>query len=224
MELMVVVILISVLAMLAVPSLMHARGDRLTFNYARQTSELVHQARARAVGTGAAHLFLFTSGGSSFGGTNGVALLFEALDGTAAPAGPNPLSSCRSADFTWAAGYTPGISPDTTGHSLVVDGVNVNGSTNAVQTEEGIQMHGYSVDDAGAKTEFAAIAMCISPNGSTYVGTGTTPASALVALSSAQPFTGIIEIDVARHGTSGIVGLNRRIIVAGGGQPRIKSE
>jgi prepilin-type N-terminal cleavage/methylation domain-containing protein len=53
-ELMVVITLVAILAAIAVPKMAVARNDRLAFDYARQTSELFHNARARAMGRGSA--------------------------------------------------------------------------------------------------------------------------------------------------------------------------
>src|SRR5262245_4938637 len=94
-ELMVVIMLVAILAMIAAPSMAVARNDQTAFNYARQASELIHNARARSMGRGAAHVVLFTTD-ANFGGDRGGIYVFEALDGTAPPTGPNPSGLCRS--------------------------------------------------------------------------------------------------------------------------------
>ena len=43
-------------------------------------------------------------------------------------------------------------------------------------------------------------------------------------LSQGQPFTGIVELDVERHRGVAPVGLTRRVILAGAGAPRIRSQ
>jgi prepilin-type N-terminal cleavage/methylation domain-containing protein len=56
MELMVVVMLVAILAMIATPSMTEARNDRIAFDYASRYQQLLVKARARAAGTGSAHL------------------------------------------------------------------------------------------------------------------------------------------------------------------------
>jgi len=88
---MVVVMLISLIALLAVPSFVEARNDRAAFDYARQYQQILVQGRSRAAGTGSAHLAILTGGT----GGRGVIRLYSALDGAAPPSGPNPVASCR---------------------------------------------------------------------------------------------------------------------------------
>src|SRR5690348_10435510 len=78
-ELMVVVLLVAILTALAMPSMSVARDDRLTFNYAQQIAGMIHRARARAAGRGAAHMVTVSPGAG-----RGQFVLFEALDGTTA--------------------------------------------------------------------------------------------------------------------------------------------
>ena len=223
MELMVVVVLIGLLAGLAAPSMVRARNDRLTFDYARQTSEILHAARSRATGRGSAHLVVFNAGFNS--GTRGGVLLFEALDGVPSTlGGPNPLASCRSADFTYATTYLPSTAPDALGRSALIDVLNINGVSGTVQDSEDIRMTGYTVAADGSKAVATVIAMCVTPNGTTYVASGSSVATVVGNIGLAAPFTDVFEIDVARHNGTSIVGLNRRVLVVSGAQPRIKSE
>lgn len=228
MELMVVVVLIAILAAIAAPSLVRARNDRVAFDFARRASDLVHAARSRAMGTGAAHVLVF-SNDTVMGGNRGALVLFEALDGEAAPAGPNPHPSCRTASLGWVGGWTPGnlASPS----ARFVDAVNVNddGTGKSAQAKEEIWMAASKlrVSD-GTSTALPYFAVCITPNGTTYVGEGTSQANAVAALGTAPPFTDVLELQVARHngGPPGgaVVGLRRKVIMAGAAQPRIKSE
>jgi prepilin-type N-terminal cleavage/methylation domain-containing protein len=220
MELMVVVVLVAILAMLAAPSMTTARNDRIAFDYARQTSSLFHEARARSFGRGAAHLVLFSTATTL--GTRGAVFLFEALDGAAAP---GPSATCRSvAQWAWARDFLPGATQDTTNRSRMVDFLNINGTAaSTIQVIEDIRMEGATIAPDGTRTPVTVIAMCTTPNGTTYVGTGSTPTAALTALVAAEPFRDIVAIDVARHRGAAVAGLTRRIILAGGGAPRIQS-
>lgn len=234
-ELMVVVMLIAILAMLAAPSMVRARSDRLAFSYARQVGELVHNARARSAGRGAAHLVVFMQ---EFGGGNrGLVATFEALDGTpstAKPPGPIPSSSCRGpGQWDFVSTWTPGLT-DGANRTAIVDALNINATSTAdVVVQENIRMLArFSPSDGSADpTEIKAFVLCTTPNGTTYFGRSMSSVTeAITAMQSAPtPFTDIVEIDVARHDPSndtltGVVGLNRRVLMTGAGSPRIKSE
>ena len=102
-ELMVVVILISILALLATPMMRTAKDDRLTFDYGRQLSQLYHRANIRAMARGGAHLVLFEK---VSGAARGRALMFEAHD----PSDGSFVKGCKGigqwtgADETWVVG------------------------------------------------------------------------------------------------------------------------
>lgn len=225
---MVVVMLIAILAMLAVPTMSVARNDRIAFDYARQTTEIIHHARARAAGTGSAHLVLFTTDGSY--GPRGAVFSFEALDGSLPPAGPSPASSCRlNAQWNWAAGYVPGAAPDTLYRSKIVDFLNINaGSPAAVQTTEDITMEAFTNVAGVLAGPITSIMLCMTPNGTTWFGSGSSPSDALNGvnglLSQTQPFKGTVEIQVVRHRAGAPVGIKRRVVISGAGAPRIRSE
>ncbi len=232
-ELMVVVMLVAILAVIAAPSMGTARNDRLAFDYARQTSELFHNARARAAGRGAAHLVVYTTD-TSYGGDRGSVYVFEALDAAPPPAGPNPSTSCRvPAQWGGVVAYTPGSAPLL--RARLIDFLDVNRSeANSTQVLEDIRMVAHLTDVATAPppgphapgTEILkAIAVCTTPNGSTFVGTGATPAGAIGAMVDANDtFKGTFEIDVMRRRGGNPVGLIRRVILSGAAAPRIKSE
>lgn len=226
MELMVVVVLIAILAAIAAPSLVRARNDRVAFDFARRASDLVHAARSRAMGTGAAHVLVY-SNDTAMGGNRGALILFEALDGEAPPAGPNPHPSCRTATLNWVGSWTPGLLADS--RARFIDAVNVNddGTGRSAQAKEEIWMSAAKIA-GGTTTTVSTFAVCITPNGTTYYGEGTSQAAAVAAIATAQPFTDILELQVARHNggpPSGTpVGLTRKVIMAGAAQPRIKSE
>lgn len=221
-ELMVVVILVAVLAMLATPSLQVARNDRIAFDYARQYQQVLVQGRARAAGTGSAHLTLLTGGT----GGRGVIRLYAALDGTST-AGPNPVSSCKLNPTQWdtaqaeIADYR--IDQNLTGNfvrfvsyaELNRAGVNVDMDLKAALT---------AANGTDAMATTSAVAICITPAGITYAGWGNTAADAITAMRDSTPFTGVIEAAIQRHTNGAGVGLKRRVIVSGGGAPRLRSE
>lgn len=229
MELMVVVTLISLIALIAAPSLVRSRSDRLAFAYATEISAAIHNGRARSAGRGGSHLIVYDQAG---GGTRGRLLVFEGLDGTApasVPPGPNPAPGCRRTNqWAFAAAWnTPGA-VDAAHLSSLIDFVNLNATSggSVVQNENIFATARFTTSGSAAPSVIAAFAMCTTPNGSTYFGQGATGTAAIAAMqASTVPFTDVVEIDIARHDSSNnIVGLNRRVIVTGAGAPRIKAE
>ncbi len=211
-ELMVVVVLISILAVIATPAMKVARDDRLAFDYARRIEQLIHRARVRAGARGASHLMVALPSGAS----RGKFLLFEALDGTLpAAGGPNPLGNCKApTQWTDVAAFVPGAISN---NARIVEGLDLN--TAGVNVDADIRT-AFIVDG----TAVQAIAICVNPSGATYVGTG---ANAVTAISSMQlqtvPFGGYAEIDVTRNKGGLPVGLLRSILVTGAAAPRIRS-
>jgi hypothetical protein len=68
------------------------------------------------------------------------------------------------------------------------------------------------------------IAICITPSGVTYVGADTTAVLAIDKMRAASPFTGVAEVQIQRHKGGAGVGLKRRLMITGGGAPRLRSE
>ncbi len=211
MELMVVVVLVSILAMIATPAMRVARDDRLAFDYARRIEQMVHRARARAAGRGAAHLFV-----AGVSGVRGRFLLFEALDGTlATAAGPNPVSTCKAVgEWTDAGTFVPGAVSLTASiiEGLDLDATGVNADMDLRTT--------FAVNGAAAAT----VVMCVTPNGSTYVGSGTSIDTAVAAMqATVVPFNTFLDIAITRNKGGAPIGLQRHVLVAGGAAPRIHS-
>jgi hypothetical protein len=210
---MVVVVLISVLAVLATPAMRNARDDRLTFDFARRIEQLIQHGRTRAAGRGAAELFV----ASPAGGTRGEFLLFEALDGTPGPTGPNPISTCRGlGEWNDVLAWAPGV----VGNSArLIDGFNMNDTAGVVVNAD-IRAQFYLTD-----VSQGAIVMCVTPLGTTYVGVGSNVSSAIVNMQAqVLPFNSFMEIRVTRNNGGVQAGLARRVLTAGTAAPRIKSE
>src|SRR5262249_9881574 len=100
MELMVVVILISILAVLAIPSMGAAKYDRLAFSEASNLTELLRSARTRSLARGSAVLVRLQAdtSGSANPTQRGRFEMWEAVAPNATGAGWNrtPRSSCKS--------------------------------------------------------------------------------------------------------------------------------
>lgn len=211
MELMVVVVLIAILAMLASPSFQAARNEKLLFDYARTFQELIFKARARAAGTGAAHLVIVAPGPN----LRGYVRVYEALDNTTT-AGPNPVSSCKGLG-QWTDAYAyPAVTPSN--RARFVDWVDLNGT--GVNQE--VNLHTILAVNGA---EVGALAICITPSGNTYIASGSAVSNAGDLLRDTTPFTGIAEITLIRGGTiATAIGLKRRIILTGSAAPRLKTD
>lgn len=221
---MVVIIMISILAIMAVPAMKTARDDRMAFDYARQFQAIIHRAEVRAMARGAAHLVLIDTSSSS----RGKITLFEAVDQTPlANSGPKPISSCRGQRDattgnwinTWAnaEAWTPGTASPAL--SPLIEHVNLDGTG----VEKDMNLFASMTEQTAGTV--ATIALCYTPGGNVYVGTGSNPSAAVTAMRSAAPYNRYFEVDIARHdAANNTLGLTRRVIVAGGAAPRIQSQ
>lgn len=214
--------MISLLAIMAVPAMKTARDDRMAFDYARQFQAIIHRAEVRAMARGAAHLVIIDR---STG--RGRATLFEAVDATpVAQNGPKPVSSCRGQrditgafinHWTGAEGWTlgaasPALSPLIDNVTLDGPGVEAQMNLFATITEQTLGVQ-------------PSLVICYTPGGNVYVGTGATPANAVTAMRIAPVYNRYFEVEIARHDTANnVLGLRRRVIVAGGAAPRIVSQ
>jgi type II secretory pathway pseudopilin PulG len=228
---MVVVAMIGILAALAVPSFVEGRNDRTAFDYARQYQQLLVQGRSRAAGTGAAHLALLGPGAGTK--KRGQILLFQALDGQPAPplniVGPNPVASCKLNPTQWnQALQVPPVAPSPVGATnnvaRLVDGVDVNrpGVTDDMDLKAELKRGDGTLNATMATVDYLAV--CITPAGITYVGSGDSAANAIANMRTAGPFTGVAEVSFSRHKGGTPVGLRRRVMITGGGAPRLRSE
>jgi type IV fimbrial biogenesis protein FimT len=218
-ELAVVVMIIGILAMLAFPVMTDSSVDRHVYDQAGQVLELVHTARTRAMGRGAATMVTFDT--ITAGQTRGNYRMYEAVS-------PNPggaadtTARLPSASCTFPAGVWTAATPTNT----FIDGVTLNG---AYETSANIVSRVVNFDNTGtASVSTAIVAVCWTPLGRTYYWTG--GAGATPQFSAAAPFMGTIAIDVARllSGQTAISststqGLTRRVIVPSTGNARIVS-
>ena len=154
--------------------------------------------------------------------------MFEGLDGTAAGAptyGPNPVGSCKGGtQWNDANTFAPGA---VSGTASVIDGFDLSGGTLA-EGRVNVTMNlrtTFLVNNVAANT----VVMCTTPGGATFVGQGGGIAAAVTNMQlQTVPFSGIVTIEVTRNNDASTnvvnaVGLARRVIVPGGGTPRIRS-
>ncbi len=216
-ELMIVVVLISVLAVIAAPAMRVARDDRMAFDYARQVQQMATRARARAAARGGAHLLV---GGPS--GGRGRIWLFEALDGTVAPTGPNPVSSCRGVGQWAPVGVYNPAAPVPSNLAGMVDALELN---QAINVDPDIKAS-FLITGPGNPALLVpavAFALCVTPNGTSFAAEGADMATAITAMQSRPPFTGIAEVRITRSEGGAPKGLSRNVTLAGAAAARIHS-
>jgi hypothetical protein len=221
---MVVVVLISILAVIAAPALRVARDDRMAFDYARTIQQLAQRARVRAAARGAAHLVLASPSGAGPSGPRGRVMMWEALDNTtAASGGPNPVSSCKVVgQWALAAAYAGG-GPPVSDLTHLIAGLELD--TAGVNVDADITATFYIATDTTTAIPVApvgALAICYTPSGSAFVGSGST-ATAITDMQTQPPFTGVADIQVNRH-AGAVVGLTRHILIPGSAPARILSK
>lgn len=211
-ELAVVVVIIGIFAVIAMPTMGDSRYDRIAYDDAGSVLELVHTARTRSLGRGAATMVTFTTKN-----TIGNFRMYEAVDpnptGGAAADGRMPRSTCTNPT---ADAWKPG---DT--HNAFIDGVDMNG---APEIDGNFAVRIVTFANDGTETPVDTLSICFNPAGRAYIYVG----SSSPTFSVAAPFLGTIAIDVVRllPGTSGISaanqkGIARRIIIPSSGDSRM---
>jgi prepilin-type N-terminal cleavage/methylation domain-containing protein len=140
-ELMVVILIITVFASVALPTAVLQLRERRLQEAARQVALLFRQARLHAVGRGTATLVRITGGEVS---------LFEAREGPTATCPDMPIPQCQGTP--WASGLTlrrdiGGFKPAASGELSTLD---------------------LSVKDSGGTT-VSELEICFSPNGRGFV-------------------------------------------------------
>jgi prepilin-type N-terminal cleavage/methylation domain-containing protein len=141
-ELMVVVVVISILAMLAVPSMIRAKNERRGVGAAGNINLILREARARAQGRGSAQALIINVGPGT--GQRGTFKIREALD-----ADGNPYPNCRSTN--WNAGNIAG---NETGLLDLNGGIDAQTDLETSALVEGAQVSNF--------------VLCFAPNGRVY--------------------------------------------------------
>jgi Tfp pilus assembly protein FimT len=188
---MVVVSIVSIVAVLAIPTMSQAGYDRRAFTDAANIAELVREARTRAVGRGAAILLSMATNA----GTNAATFtLYESVSANpGGAAGSNiPVSTCGSPTVWPGAGGTATAN--------LVDGFTLAGTVagGTAKSIEGMGNIVVRVNDAGGNLDVADSGttqyLCFTPNGRVTYAVGPGP-------TNFQPMTGAIgavTVDVTR--------------------------
>jgi prepilin-type N-terminal cleavage/methylation domain-containing protein len=203
-ELMVVVLIISVIAVLAIPSLSIGGYDRRVFTDAATIGEIVREARTRSTGRGAAELLAMTTNSATNAATF---ILYESV--TANPngaAGTNiPVSTCN-APTVW-----PGAGTST---ANFVDEYQFSGGQ-TLEGEGNISARIY--DPTGAiVADGVTVYLCFTPNGRARYQASAPNSNGFTTM------TGAMQVTVARGGSG--TDLVRTLWVPPSGATRITSQ
>jgi type II secretory pathway pseudopilin PulG len=219
---MVVVIIISIVAMLALPVMSKARLDRRAYFDAMALTSMLRSARSRALGRGAAVMVtVATSGGTNpvTGTPNTRGLFFEYELATAnanvAPTSAvpyTPFSSCSPCNTIPSGGSCPSppAAPAPPIAWNLVDWLDFNGSI-----ESDAQILTQANGNPGA-----AMTVCFTPSGKIFVDSTTATYTGTIGLVT----TGLLlRVDVVRGAFATPIGLTRTVVVPPSGIARIIS-
>jgi prepilin-type N-terminal cleavage/methylation domain-containing protein len=225
-ELMVVVILISILTVLAMPTMGEARFSAHTLDDATKIAELYREARTRAMARGAAMMVQgasantygsFQASPSINNGGLGVFLLYEAQvpggvvagSPTVPLPGGSPINTCGMPTTNWAS-----ITSPANALTSLIDEVNLN-------TTIELQADIWSTLADPSATIPTAQSLCYTPLGRTYYQAVANP----VFTPGVNLLHGVLQIAVQRSGIGGpVVGITRTVVVPDSGSTRIISQ
>lgn len=198
-ELMVTVLVISILALMAIPALTKAQDDRVAYQETVMISQLLRRARTLAVGRGAAVLVTITSNGTSDRGTFAV---YEGVraNGSGAAGSDTPQPACRfPTDWTNAA------------MKRKVADLAFNGAGEAAV---GIQTT-VQVYETSTPTGYTSLNICFAPSGRSYI-------SSTLDFNGKQPNLAPVTIDLSRIVNGAAEGLRRRVALSPAGATTIQ--
>jgi len=171
-ELMVVVVIVSILCVLAIPTLSHEGYERRAFTDAANIGELVRQARTRAVARGLAEMVIMRANST---GNSASFMLYEAYTSTAA------YASC-GAPSVW-----PGGSGTVT--ATLIDGFQISPTgSGTAQSLEALGNVNIRINNPATSADISAannLYLCFTPAGRTWYAVAATPPTSYAALGSA---------------------------------------
>ena len=200
-ELLVVVMLVSILAMLAIPAMIRANDDRLQFEDAQTMAEMFRRTRAQAVGRGAAHMIAITANGAS---DRGKVIIYEAVQ--ANPGGvagsDTPISTCKyPTNWNSASSYRQ---------------VNAFDMNRMAEQTAGVQSKLYWYRAATADNP-TALYYCFSASGRVYVATS-------ADFNAEQPSVYPVVIEITRNVGGVQTGRTRNITIAPSGNALVQTK
>jgi type II secretion system protein H len=213
-ELMVVVVIISVLAALALPGMLSSTKDLSVYQAAQRIAELVQNGRSRALATGSAHAIVFsTNANGKFAVQQGTRI----VGAPAAGLPPIPINTCRQAgafgmDISGTVATTSVVTPNT---SPVLDQLVF--ATDGRLSDYDVRVTGFT----GAPTAASITSemwICFTPTGRAYI------ANSAASLVGAPSLTDPVVVAVERFEGGVKQGLSRNVVVVPGSAPRIFSK
>jgi prepilin-type N-terminal cleavage/methylation domain-containing protein len=229
-ELMVVVLIISVVAVLAVPSLSAAGYDRRVFTDAASVGELVREARTRAVGRGAAELIAMSTQASS---NSASFTLYESVTPATATTGstaPNtPMSSCNL-PTVWPGAGSGTVTANLV-DALVLAGTMPSGTGQTLEGEGNIIAR--ITDPAGnVISDGTTVYLCFTPNGRVVYQEGQSTSYGFTPMSVTAGAPNAFVVELTRNSfpttvypsDTGSTDLIRAVLISPSGTTRITSQ
>ena len=234
---MVVVVIVSILAFLAIPSMSTARFDHVAYSDAGSIMMLLRQARMRAIARGGAELVAMTANGTSDRGTFGLweAVTLNPNGGAGSARLPVPNCSAPTQWGTPVASYgaqapitvvASGMQGNNQQSVVFIDGVNLNTTAASVQTVEvtadiETQLYYYQNSANPAPVAFNQGFVCFTPLGRSYANVvgATSP-----IFDGFQPSLTVIEARVLRGVNNNVSsGQIRSVLLPPNGMARLYS-
>jgi prepilin-type N-terminal cleavage/methylation domain-containing protein len=211
-ELMVVVILISIFASLAIPGLVRSTQDRRAYEKATEIAQLMQEARGRALATGSAQMIAMNANGTA---PRGQFLLFQAVYNK------QPSASCLTANQWGGKAETNpvrdvqalavAIAPPVAGPGAIPVG-----GTNVQYAADSDLLASFYVAGAAAGP---FTYLCFSPGGRIFYFDSQASASN----GSGVPLAGAFEVRIVRAPNGVPEGLTRSVLIDGTDTARVKS-
>jgi hypothetical protein len=164
---MVVVLIISIVCVLAIPSMSHEGYERRAYTDAASVAEIVREARTRAIARGAAQLLVMTANPS---GNTASFILYEsqvAVNGS----GGTVAADAGSALTTSSSCNSPTQWPGGGGTQTMIDEFQIGGP---LEVQGNINMRVNDPTNGTAITN-SSLYLCFTPGGRTWYATGTNP-------------------------------------------------
>jgi prepilin-type N-terminal cleavage/methylation domain-containing protein len=170
-ELMVVVTIISIVCVLAIPSMSHEGYDRRAFTDAASVSEIVREAKTRAVARGAAQLLVMNANST---GNAASFILYESQAFVASGGAAAGADGGAPAGFTASSSSCnyPTVWPGNGGTQTLIDEFQFAGG---LEAQGNINMR---VNDPTSGLDIGAsenLYLCFTPAGRTWYAEGTAP-------------------------------------------------
>ena len=213
-ELMVVVMIISILAVLALPSLLGNTQDLAVYQAAQRVAELVQSGRSRALATGSAHAIVFSTNAVGGIGPQPGKFAVQQAQRTIGITPLVPVNSCRSPgafgmNIGGALPTSSVVAPNT---SPIVDNLVFGSERRFVDYD--IRVAGFR---GPAVPGGADMWICFTPTGRAYI------AQTAALLTGAPSLLSPVTVDIARFQGGARQGLTRSVVVTPGSAPRIFS-